>query len=227
MGLLSDYLERNRETLSVNEIDPCLYIKFTGVNSNLHKSINFIHKNSNLLDEKDLVAQLFELEKLKTLYLVAEKIVLKFIKDCEIKSHLISEITDFFLCELQQSYKSTCKIINESNMKAKIETTPNILIDSDDTIKRDILNSIINSCIQCLKSGTLIDTSECRKVVNDLASAICHFTNESLSFSKKQILSYYLENELKFPKSNHQCSNCHKQLLFNLPYCFNCYERNI
>ena len=167
------------------------------------------------------------MEKIKANYLIAERILLGLKNSNDITSVLVNDVITFIYEELQRSYLGVCEIVNQLCVSLSNRSIEEIVPDSEDRISNDLLNYIINGILSCLKNGSDIDTSECRKVVKNTADIICYFTKESLSFSKKQIFSYYLESKFKITKSKCLCCNCHKPLLSDIPYCFNCYERNI
>lgn len=226
MGLFSDYLEDCRDRIYSNEVDPCLFISNTVLRSQYSYQSSYKAENGTNIDAEDISEHLKELEKIKANYLIAERILLNLKKSNEIASSLVTDVLAFIDEQLHQSYIGVCEIINELKCHLPKCVTDTIVPNSEDRISNDLLSSIMNGTLSCLKNGSAIDTSECRKVVNDAANIICFFNKENLSFSKKQIFQYYLENVYKIHKAQCLCCNCHKPLFFEIPYCFNCYERN-
>lgn len=226
MGLFSDYLEDCRDRICSNEVDPCLFISDSVLRSHYSYPSAYKTENTDYIDVRDISEHLKELERIKANYLIAERILLKLMKSKDTLSVLVTDVLAFISDQLHQSYIGVCEIINEHKCHMPDCVTDTIVPDSEDRISNDLLSSIINGVLYCLKNGSAIDTSECRKVVNDAANIICFFSKENLSFSKKQIFQYYLENVCKIHKSQCLCCNCHKPLFFEIPYCFNCYERN-
>lgn len=226
LGLFSDYLEDCRDRICSNEVDPCLFINNSILRSQYSYQSFYKTENGNKIYSEDISERLKELEKIKANYLIAERILLKLKKTNEIASALVIDVIAFIDEQLHQSYIGVCEIINEHKKYFTNCVTDTIVTDSEDRISNDLLSSIMNGILYCLKSGSAIDTSECRKVVNDAANIICFFNKENFSFSKKQIFQYYLENVYKIHKAQCLCCNCHKPLFLDIPYCFNCYERN-
>ena len=226
LGLFSDYLEACRDNLCENEIDPCLFIGSSVLT--IYHSYSFTNevKKENHIDTKKIEKRLDDLERFKANYLIAERILLKYKNMTDVTSALVKDVLIFIDEQLHQSYIGVCEIINELRHHLSSHITGTIIPDTEERIISDLLDSIMNGILFCLKNGSAIDTSECRKVVNDAAHLICFFTKENFSFSRKQIFQYYLENVLSIPKSQCLCCNCHNTLFWKIPYCFNCYERN-
>lgn len=229
MGLLSDYLEDCRDSIDFNELDPCMFIKRTLIDENIMEYCNKISqsKSCSEIDADDLLLQSCKLEKLKANYLIAEKMILELKNKNILNSYLVIEIVDTFINQLKYAYISLCEIRKEIDKLLSSTFNGNVSADSEETIRNDILTAIMKSVIECLKNSSVIDTSECRKVVNDSAEIICYFAIEKYNMSRKQIVSYYFEKNAGLLKSNCECKNCGKKLYLNMPYCFNCYERNI
>ena len=226
LGLFSDYLEACRDNLCENEIDPCLFIGSSVLR--IYHSYSFTNevKKGNYIDTKEIEKRLYDFERFKAIYLIEERILLKYKNMTDVTSALVKDVLIFIDEQLHQSYIGVCEIINELRHHLSSHITGTIIPDTEERIISDLLDSIMNGILFCLKNGSAIDTSECRKVVNDAAHLICFFTKENFSFSRKQIFQYYLENVLSIPKSQCLCYNCHKTLFLDMPYCFNCYERN-
>lgn len=229
MGLFSDYLEDCRDKVCSNEIDPCLFISSNSVLKShyFYQSVYKIQDRNSTNNTEEFGKNLRELEKIKVNSLIAEKILLKYKSVRTISSVLVVDVFNFIDEQVHQSYIGICEIINELKCHVSDYGANAIVPDSDDRIMSNILGSFMNGILYCLKNGSVVNTSECRKIVNDAADLICFFTKENLSFSKKQIFQYYLENVFNIPKSQCICCNCHSKLFFEIPYCFNCYERNL
>lgn len=236
MGLYSDYLEECRSKIRVGEIDPCMIIgsmwKGDSQYGNYYKKIND-YKDSRLSTEEkikirdELIEKSTELEKIKVSYLLAKKAILQIMNKNIISSLLLIDILNILNEQIDRSYKEICEIRHEIDKRLKISSIPNFTPENEDIIKSNLLKQLINCVIKYMNEGLLKDTCSCRKIVNDCAELIRCFKQERYNQQNKRVFMYYLEKDLKLRKIHHRCTNCQEILYREIPYCLNCYERNM
>lgn len=235
MGLFSDILEecRNRAV----DYDPCLFPRGMLFYPVAHRQnvktilaeyhTESIRHNNNETLRKKLIEQAQALESMKCTYLLSEKILLGLLNSERFKSDLTITKLNRLQRDLQKSYKTICDTISEIHREiGKFDTQ----IESPDecAVKNELFDLVVHSFVYSIKNSdhAPFDTSSFRKIVSDMAHIIRHFQREITEPQDKKVVYDFLENQLGVAKSHHQCQNCGKFLLKNIPYCLNCYERN-
>ena len=235
MGLFSDILEECRN--QAVDYDPCLFptgMLFSPVERQQKvKTIlaeyhtESVQHNNNEALRKKLIEQAQALESMKCTYLLSEKILLGLLNSEKFKSDLTVTKLSRLQRDLQKSYKTVCDTISEIHREiGKFDTQ----VESPDerTVKDELFDLIMHSFMYSIRNSdnAPFDTSSFRKIVSDMAHVIRHFQRELMEPQDKKVVYDFLENQLGVTKSYHQCQNCGKPLLKNIPYCLNCYERN-
>ncbi len=235
MGLFSDILEANRERGNGGYIDPCMIMRSLSSNdkrfADYRAELNKYAKPNQDDAQKVKIRQDFlqrssELEKLKVGYLVAEKAVLEIINRGKIRSAYMEDMLDALQFQLRNAYREICKLRAEIDEKFKFETIPEFQPDREETIRMDILSTLVNTTLHHMEEGTFADTSTFRMVVSDCAEIIRCMEDEDYGISDKAVFSYYLIETVGLKVTQHKCRNCGNPLLNNVGYCLNCYERN-
>lgn len=238
MGLFSDILEANRERSYGGYIDPCMIMSSLGTDNkrfeDYRAELNRYKgpKADGVFKEKthrDFLQRYAELEELKAGYLIAEKAVLEIVNRGKIRSDYMKDMLDTLQLQLNNAYKAICQLCSEIDQKFKFKEISEFHSDihSDDEIRMDILNKLINTTLHHMEEGLFVDTGTFRKVVSDCAEVIRCMKNENYRTSDKSVFSYYLTETVGLTASRHKCCNCGKALLNNMMYCLNCYERNV
>ena len=236
MGLFSDILEVNRERVYDEYIDPCMMVNLGGQNNKRFADLRIKlneYKESELDNEQkarmrqEFLQRASELEELKSVYLVAEKAVLKIINRGKIQSVYMKDMLDTLQLQLKSGYRAICQLQFEIDQKFKFVKHIQFYSKREDVILLDVLNQLINTTLHHMEVGMFADTGTFRKVVSDCAEVIRCMKNEDYGMSDKIVLSYYLMETIGLKETQHKCCNCGKPLLNNIVYCLNCYERNM
>lgn len=235
MGLFSDILEECRN--QAVDYDPCLFPtgmlfypverqqKVKTILAEYHTES--VRHNNNEALRKKLIEQAQALENMKCTYLLSEKILLALLHSEKFKSDLTVTKLSRLHRDLQKSYKNVCDIIAEIHREiGKFDTQ----VESPDecAVKDELFDLAMRSFVYSIRNSdnAPFDTSSFRKIVSDMAHIIRYFQKEITELQDKKVVYDFLENQLGVAKSHHQCQNCGKLLLKNIPYCLNCYERN-
>ncbi len=236
MGLYSDYLEQCRSRISSGEIDPCMIMRASRCESNNYnnyykklqrfKNIN-TSQQEKLVIRQEVIEKSLELEQIKVGYLLTEKIILQIENKNLLCSQLIKDIIGVYKEQIHKGYQAICDLRQEIDRHVGKVYISAIKLENEERIRKDILERLINSIILYMNEGVIAETSSCRKVVNDCAELIRYMEQEQYSMANKEVVMYYLEKTFKLRKSQHRCVNCHESLYEEVPYCLNCYERNL
>lgn len=235
MGLFSDILEecRNRAV----DYDPCLFPRgmlfYPVARQQKVKTILAEHhtkspqNNNNEAWRKNLIEQAQALEGMKCTYLLSEKILLGLLNSEKFKSDLTVTKLSRLQMDLRKSYKTVCDTISEIHRELGRFDVQAELPD-ECTVKDELFDLVMCSFVYSIRNSNDVpfDTSSFRKIVSDMAHIIRYFQPEIIGSQDKKVVCDFLENQLGIAKSHHQCQNCRKFLLKNIPYCLNCYERN-
>lgn len=233
MGLFSDYLEECRG--KDNYIDPCMILgkkkkrtKFVSYYKQLEKLEN---KNIDELEKNEIREELIhkssELERLKSEYLICEKTILRAENMIEFLSEFTKDLLKMMCEQYRINYQEICDLRQEIDKKIGMKSLVDFETNDENDLMKNILKQIINSMLGYMQSGAFGDTSSFRKVINDCAEMIKYFEEEGYSQANKDIFAYYIEREFNIKKVQCTCYNCHKNIYENIPYCLNCYERNM
>lgn len=219
MGLISDYLEQCR---AGSDIDPCMLIK-----TNLKSSREIYYTIQHCKQENSLLSRLKyqadELEKINTGYILSEKFVLFLKNNIQLQSPIVEDILGSFLIQLKETYLSNAKIL--LRIYHQIKPSKHIELSEKD-IRQNTFQLITNSITLYLQNNDYLDTNDFRKIVRDMAALIKLYSGNEKKFSDKMLVSMYIKTTFQKKDSVYRCSNCGKFLIENIPYCFNCYERN-
>ncbi len=236
LGLISDYLEENRERERLGCFDPCMIMGFRiqpeKNYKNIYKDLDLYSASGDEIEREEisqrLISQAVNLEQLKTGYLLADKVILEIINYAKLRSALLQSAICTIDEQLQHSYQSICGMIQEiENKLAKDKHRVLKQIDTDEyQIRMRLLSLIIGGVIQNLQTGSPLDTSGFRKVVKDCAELIRRFQRENYLQADKMVVKYYIEKHYGMKESQNLCRNCQKPLWKDIPYCLHCYERN-
>jgi len=237
MGLFSDYLEENRDRVGSGEIDPCLILSsnygfnnYDTVYGSLDKYVEYANniKAQNEIG-KELINNLPELEKIKAEYLVASKIMLKCLNNLDLQTELVSDILETLEKQLDQAYKQICKLRKDIDNKIKIGSREIAVLplEPESSIQKRLLKQIMNCILVHMSNGVIINTSECRRVINDASNIIRSLLMENYAWPNKKVFAYYLEKQFQAKKGKTRCKNCGELLYREIPYCINCFERNL
>lgn len=246
MGLFSDYLEECRE----RDWDPLLlqpgmfFYPIQQQTKALHSNIpqkNTKHRSKTSRSKsaakrmspgtdttkKILLTQASELESLKSVNLLAEKNLLALVNSQQFKSKLAQDKLDRLLNNLKESYRMICDRLGEIYREVG-DFNVTIRAQSEDAVKVDLFRLLMDSFIYSLRNpnGAPFDTSSLRKVVADMATMIRFFQGQTLEKQDKKVVYHFLVGQCGISQSHHQCQNCGRFLLDDIPYCLNCYERN-
>ena len=232
MGLFSDYLEYLRSCSGLNDIDPCMIIgsRFPSremMRSALEKCPEEPPRQS--ASREQLLHRLSEIDTMLLGYLLAERTILPLQYSDEIQSALVVGIIKQLLSGLKNSYYAMCELRDDIRTRLGGETEINVKAgtNSEDEIKENLLTLIETSIIIHLQDeAEPCSASEFRKVVCDHAKLIEYFTGERQARLSKLTVSCQLENKYELRRGRCKCSNCGQPLFEDIPYCFNCYERN-
>ena len=235
MGLFSDYLEECRDRCAAGDIDPCLIISTKNGYGNYNKIYKQLEEYSQtdlgneqrMQLQKQLIQNSAELEKLKASYLISEKAVYEVLNTKPPKSILIRDILEALKWQLHQCYLQICELRKKIDQKLGRQKIPTLPLPSESSIRQNVLERLINSVLMHMSNGVITNTSECRKVIKDCAGLIRCLEQEDYSWNDKDVFSYYLEKQFKIKKGQHRCMNCGALLHEDIPYCLNCYERNL
>ena len=235
MGLFSDYLEECRDRCTAGDIDPCLIISQKNGYGNYKKAYQRLaeYSKKDITDEQrmclriELIQESAKLEKLKSGYLISEKAIYELLNTKTPKSILMQDILDTLKSQIHQSYLQICELRKGIDQKIGNSSIPVLLMPSEHVIRCSLLERLINSVLIYMNNGVIVNTGECRKVIKDCANLIRCMEQESYSWNDKKIFSYYLEKHFAIKKGQHRCVNCGTLLYEDIPYCLNCYERNL
>ena len=232
MGLISDYLEENRERL--DGFDPCFpigaYFRKRNCMESIKADLQEYDANQEVQRKKlirqRLIAQLVDLERLIAGYLAGEKYILFVCNGGKLKSALVQEIFEQLREEMQKSYYGACELRQEilKKLESRIERQ-----DSTEPveIENEILGLVIKSVVMCMgQGGTLLNTAQCRNTVYDLGNLLISQGMMEERISPKKALADYLQAEGLAELGNKSCCNCGRPLYKTIRYCLNCYERN-
>lgn len=230
MGLISDYLEENRERGNGGFVDPCLIM---GSSHNYH----VIHENllryeaAKKKEKEDiarqLISQISELEQLKHGYLLADKALLEVINFGNLQSRLMQDILNSVDDQVQDNYRGICETINDIDKKLNHPCHTQIKPVGGGKIRDQLLELIMGGILYMLRNRLPLDTSSFRKVIHDCAELIRHFRQENYLLANKKIVQYYIEKHFDIKTGHHKCINCGQPMKIDIPYCLNCYERNM
>lgn len=235
MGLFSDYLEECRDRCAAGDIDPCLILSIKHGYGNYRKAYRKLEEYSKLGvgDEErnklqiELIQNSAELEKIKSGYLISEKAIYEILNAKFLQSELIQDILDALKRQIHQSYLQICGLRRDIDKKIGKYEIPILSIPTENVIRCNLLKNLINSVLKHMSNGVITETGECRKVIKDCAGLIRCLEQEKYFWSDKEIFSYYLETCFEVKKSQCRCTNCGMFLYDDIPYCLNCYERNL
>lgn len=202
--------------------------KFTDYRSEIskYKALEITSDFKNEMRQEFLQRSL-ELEKLKAGYLVAEKVVLE-INNCQkIQSLYIKDMLDILQRQLNSAYRAICQLRSEIDKNFCFVEIPHIYLESEDIIRLDLLNKLINTTLYHMEKGSFVNTSTFRAVVSACAAIIRFLRNEDYGTSDKSLFAYYLGETVGLKTTQHKCCNCGKPLLNYIGYCLNCYETAI
>lgn len=233
MGLISDYLEDNRERGNYGSVDPCMIMGYDMFPKKNYSSINRDLTRYDTADEdqkkalaEKLIRQIAELEQLKLSYLLADKIILEIINQRHLQSTLVKDTLQTVDEQIQTNYQSICGIIAEIDKKLKHphRAEPKAAVETQ--IRKQMLELIMGGILQYLRDGLILDTSGFRKVVDDCAELIRSLEQENYNTANKKIVQYYIEKHYDIKGGHTVCRNCGSPMKIDIPYCLNCYERN-
>ena len=237
MGIVADSLEKIREMYPADAIDPCLIAlpKKTDYNNEQIKqqlaelSKLSIGSERRYVIRQELMINLSELKRNKVIYLVSEKAIYEIQNLKQPSTMLVNDIIKEFLYQLHQAYNEVCNLIEGISRKIDAQQIPDMSYISDDDVRQSVLNCIVNSVLMHMSNCVIADSAEFRKVVTDCANMIRCIGTEKICLEDrdKTVFSRYLENHFEIQKDYHKCSNCGKPLYKDVPYCLNCYERNM
>ena len=232
--MISDYLEQNREKTGCRDVDPCMIL---GENLGRYDHADISHllkayqKAFTADDRKQrkiqLTAKIMELETIKAEYLLEEKMVLTMLNRGILQSLFMQNQAELLGEELRKSYHGICDLRMKIDHEIGEHITTEVKIRSDKELGEKLLHLTITSVLIYLgQKSTYLDTSEFRKIVADMAEWIKFIEKCDFNQPGKKIVRYYLEKEFGLKETQLMCMNCGSKLLEDIPYCFNCYERN-
>lgn len=232
MGLISDYLEQCRDRSKAGDLDPCMIISdsFRGKRSSYHEIYRTLtaYSNSSNDEQKKLLHQQLterssELETIKSGYLLGEKIVLSAWNSGKLQSNLMVDTVKLLLSELRKSYQAICNLRQKINHQLGEAIVIQFEPPLESDIRKNMMRMISSSIVAYLQDASVVlDTSEFRKVVYDLAEIARFFEQEQYNQPEKKIVRYHLERDFKMKNGHFKCVNCGSLLLEDIPYCLNC-----
>ncbi len=232
MGLISDYLEENRERL--DGFDPCIPIGgyfrkrdcLASIEADLQAYSANHEKQEKKLIRQRLLSKLRDLERLIDGYLSGEKYILFICNGSRLKSTLVQEIFEQLREEMQKSYYGACELRQEILQKLGNKNRSQESIEPVE-IENEILGLVIKSVIMCLgQGGTLLNTAQCRNTIYDLGNLLLDQGAVKEGQAPKKVLAEYLQTEGLAKQGEKNCCNCGRPLYKGVRYCLNCYERN-
>lgn len=233
MGLISDYLEQNREREIIGDFDPCMLLGgvFLGTYADTYLNIDRLGLSADRQEKEFIASQLriqaTGLEHLKSTYLLANKAIHEVENTVVLKTVLLRDTLQVMSDQIQQGYYGICRLLQE--IYGRIGgNAGNPLEPADEQATRArLLEMAVGGVLNSLNFGMLLDTGEFRRIVSDLANLIRCMEHEKLSMPDKVIVQYHIENRHGMKRRRDVCRNCQTQLWEDIPYCLNCYERNV
>lgn len=251
LGLSSDYTEYNREH---KDIDPCMFGDVRQKNNyNNYYYSNTISKakqsqyhytqtiKETFHIERDTVSEYEEtLEDLRKTYIQCEffklrcqeqeKIVIEIQRKYNLESPLLVQFTKKMLDNIDNARKSNGDMmINISSVLSIDENTINeeLFVDTAEEKRRilEIMMTATNTVLQDEKCN--YDVSKFRVLITDCGKLIKALDSDynTIRLSKIVAQKYYREHfYLKYGTAH--CVYCHHPMFEEIPYCFNCFERN-
>lgn len=233
MGIISDFLEDNRERMDF--ADPCIpvdvYIRQRNCIDDIAENMQRydscrLEKESALLQQ--LISQIEDLEKIISEYLEEEKYILYLQRHCNFKSVLVRDILTMLMREIKTAYYTACDVkqmvINK--LGAFDDIDHGHAVDSKECGRLIIKLFMVSLIMSLQKSNEVMNTAEFRSTVHDAAAIIGAEYSKEAKASGKDVVQQYLLQETLAEKGHKYCRNCGCRLYRGISYCFNCYERN-
>lgn len=232
MGLITDYVEANRERVRNGDIDPCMIVNpdhtFRLCYASLHETMREYDRPDNdaahrKLLEIELRKRIDSLDIVKAHYILTEKALLEVINRCQLKSSMVSDSLKELCSQVREAYRSVCGILQELNGRLKGGYTYQAPEVSESAVRLRLLKLLMN-CIVCfINDDTTMDTSIFRKVISDCALLIRVLEDELYHQSDKKVVENYMVRRLSITKGTARCPSCRELLYSGIPYCLNCY----
>ena len=235
MGIISDYLEYNRDNIRENDFDPVMWSWHRKNNKVVVKSrsnLSIYKKQHSQKIEKQIIVQNLienykELYQSKICYIITEKFLLELLNKYKWHTVFVENILNSYKKDVNESYISVCEMIYDINEIVSCEKYENNVEINEKELKINLLDNVTNSILVVLKNDNSeeADSSFFRKIVKDLNIIIRCLKNGDTKTSPKQNVEKYL-TEKGIKKSHYICRNCGNYLYENIDYCITCYERN-
>jgi len=250
LGLSSDYTEYNREH---KDIDPCMFGDVRQKNNYNNYYSNTISKakqsqyhytqtiKETFHIERDTVSEYEEtLEDLRKTYiqceffklrcLEQEKIVIKIRWEYNLESPLLLQFADTMLENIDKARQANAEMLADILSvlpKGENITNKDFRVDvAEEKIKiLEIMMTATNTVLQDEKCN--YDVSKFRVLITDCGKLIKALDSDynTIRLSKIVAQKYYREHfYLKYGTAH--CVYCHYPMFEEIPYCFNCFERN-
>jgi hypothetical protein len=140
-------------------------------------------------------------------------------------SELVADLLNQILSDIDKTRKLASELIHRIKKISNNLIVTNIKVSEADE-KEYLLFVVMNSIYQLLKSSNDYDNSDFRTIVYDSAGLILLLNGDIETKKKKNVFKDYLEQHFNLHKSYIHCINCGSVLFYDIPFCFNCFERN-
>lgn len=238
MGIYSDYLEKIKENPDYRPID-VENILSSNYRVATYKSIQekvneekikkeAAAKRKEKYIDKNLLDNYRELQALLSIYNLDDKTACDILNHDIVRNAWVLDIVRLCQENSNDGRRQVNKLCDEIRQQLCKNAMPKITyVVSEGEVRRQLLRRIVISVVALMRGGDMVEVSQCRQIIRDCAHLICYLQNMNCVVADKKIFADYIEKQLGMEKSSFICQNCHEVLYKSIPYCINCYERNV
>lgn len=238
MGIYSDYLEKLKENPNYKAIDVenllssnCRVATYRAIQERFYEEKvkkEAAAKSRERYVDKGLIDNYRELEALLSIYTLEDKTVCDILNHKVVGTVWVSDILRVFQESSNEARAQVNKLYNEVRTQlGKVAIAKNIYVACEGEVRRQLLRQFIDSVLRKMKNGSALDTSQCRQIIKDSANLIRYLKDERYAWADVKVFTNYIEGQLGAARGAGSCKNCRERLYKNIPYCTNCYERNV
>lgn len=243
VGLISDYLEQNKEAASY---DICLiiprtkyttgmYVPTTDGNPMDHQAMEDKQNwkqdftdQAKFLHDAEMYGQMYsDAHTLINRCLYREKQLLAIQKDFDFATHIVRDTIVEYLALIHENMQYASGLLVEA--KHHIKNSRISQFDLNEAEENKIaVSTLLNSVCTFLASSATFNESEyIHAIFHDIALLVGTLPEYDVIAKKaKDICRIYFEDIFHPTYGIDTCENCGRKLYKEIPYCFNCYERN-
>lgn len=173
--------------------------------------------------QEEIEAELIELESMRYYYRVAEKNLLMVKNNANIQSVIVADIMNGLLEFYDISCESIAEIQEEIKEKTSVEYTAIAKECNEGAIRKDIVKNIFDIISNGITNGLPLSREVFKSMVKDLERVLEILEYNDRKVKKLDVEDYFIK-KCKKRIGMVVCQNCHRPLLADIPYCFNCFD---